>query len=838
MYKLLIIFVVPFFLCWEAFGKGCHLKFAFDKQGNLTEMSLSMKGCTLNDLDQFSRSLSGDQRDSFDNLVRDSLGLGEVKLHGERMCEVGPCIPCTVSEYGICSPYEVLPNSQFLVSIKSSEKEPPDNGRSYADYLGVPEFDPRDLPPVISRKVSESGVWNKETLTGALNLAHSIVAISQAGTTISHEGKLIKHSWDVLVLGKKQVDLRAEASLAVQKEELRQLFNRSIQEVDQAIQDTLEIGKRAQVKYKVQYGESQLNFEGIQKNVMDASDSIKSAKDKAGKAQTLTSELEKSALDAAAQTAEELERLKAGMLPRQAVKKLQQKLVGSLGSDSPEKLAKNISQIQGMAAKARNVAQKEQYKNMLRAITNSNGYVTSYAGIAGIPGNLELKTDEFSKEGRAVRQNFNEALGAIAKDERNIQEVGPEHALELLIKADKKIAEGERRIGDRLLSQARSLLDFHAGNRRIDVYQQVSFSPQARNLFSISNSHRSATGYQDYQYKKIANLFAAMNPEGLSNDAYMASQLAVRQVGNLASDRDYGDFNRALQVATTVYDFNMGVGRGLIGGAVDMVSGIGNIIMHPVDTVEGLANAIVNYDKTYDAAVKAAIDFIEELPNATPEEYGELTGRIAFEIASAFTGAGIAKQGLKVAQVAKHPAVVGAAARYGGFRGVLDSAGKMGMSKAEDIKAWAGAISDVSETRVSKIISESKRITPDSSIQSIDPDVIKFSQSSVNGAGELTASMKASGWLGDPINVVKMPDGTLIAADNTRVLAASRAGIETKAIVKSGSEGLSPEMAERFTTSAGVPKTWEEAIRYRIGKQKKAYSEKYPNGSYVTQSLD
>ncbi|EGG4121041.1 hypothetical protein SI35_24440 [Salmonella enterica] len=43
--------------------------------------------------------------------------------------------------------------------------------------------------------------------------------------------------------------------------------------------------------------------------------------------------------------------------------------------------------------------------------------------------------------------------------------------------------------------------------------------------------------------------------------------------------------------------------------------------------------------------------------------------------------------------------------------------------------------------------------------------------------------MKLNGWKGDPIDVVRMADGKLTTVDNTRVLAASRAGVKVEARV-------------------------------------------------------
>ena len=163
------------------------------------------------------------------------------------------------------------------------------------------------------------------------------------------------------------------------------------------------------------------------------------------------------------------------------------------------------------------------------------------------------------------------------------------------------------------------------------------------------------------------------------------------------------------------------------------------------------------------------------------------------------------------------------------------------MSKAEDIKNFAVATKNITKARVDKIIRVGSKIKTRNTIQEIDPDVIKFSQSSVNKTKDLVDSMKKHGWKTDkgPIDIVKMRDGTIITADNTRVLAASRAKIKVQAIVRSADETLSPEMAKRFTTRKdGVPKTWGEAIKFRINKQTKTFKETYPNGSYTTSSPD
>ncbi len=119
-------------------------------------------------------------------------------------------------------------------------------------------------------------------------------------------------------------------------------------------------------------------------------------------------------------------------------------------------------------------------------------------------------------------------------------------------------------------------------------------------------------------------------------------------------------------------------------------------------------------------------------------------------------------------------------------------------------------------------------------VTSLSPSSIRFSQSSVNGVDEIAASMRAYGWKGAPIDVVRMSDGSLTTFDNTRLLAAQRAGIDVQATVRGATEAFP---AGRWTPKSGVqPATWEDAVRARIEQQNSGFRSTYPNGSPYTGS--
>ncbi len=97
--------------------------------------------------------------------------------------------------------------------------------------------------------------------------------------------------------------------------------------------------------------------------------------------------------------------------------------------------------------------------------------------------------------------------------------------------------------------------------------------------------------------------------------------------------------------------------------------------------------------------------------------------------------------------------------------------------------------------------------------------------------------MAKNGWVGDPIDVVKMADGGLTTIDNTRVVAARTAGIDVQAVVHNADDLLPESLIERFTTKQGVPTTWGEAIELRIGKQNSGFRINNPYGSFEMEKI-
>jgi len=229
------------------------------------------------------------------------------------------------------------------------------------------------------------------------------------------------------------------------------------------------------------------------------------------------------------------------------------------------------------------------------------------------------------------------------------------------------------------------------------------------------------------------------------------------------------------------------------------------------------------------------------LPSGFVEALGNpiqlvITGIITVGLAIATGGASIAAE-LEVAMAAAGIAL-SAASAVGSIRGVLTAnemkqAAQTTHEAKKAAKFMAECIAKLTVDVINVILifmkslkgKQKKKILKETKRESntINPNDIRFSQSSVNGSSPIVESMKRNGWQGDPIDVVQMADGRLITIDNTRVVAARQARIDVQANIHAYDELLPIEYIARFTTKKGVPKTWGDAVELRIGKQKSSF---------------
>ena len=130
--------------------------------------------------------------------------------------------------------------------------------------------------------------------------------------------------------------------------------------------------------------------------------------------------------------------------------------------------------------------------------------------------------------------------------------------------------------------------------------------------------------------------------------------------------------------------------------------------------------------------------------------------------------------------------------------------------------------------------------------QTIDPTRTSFSQATVsyqkrgkdyNYDSMVSEMKKQRKWIGEPVDVVNMPGRVPTSMDNTRIMAAREAGVKVEANVHNFNDFIPIGRARTLQYEGKLPKTWGEAIQFRIKRQETqkgvptGWSQKFPDGS-------
>lgn len=190
----------------------------------------------------------------------------------------------------------------------------------------------------------------------------------------------------------------------------------------------------------------------------------------------------------------------------------------------------------------------------------------------------------------------------------------------------------------------------------------------------------------------------------------------------------------------------------------------------------------------------------------------------------------------------------GGGAIVNGIGRVFRSGPALGALDEAELAAQTAALADMAaaDTYASGEAFNYPQIASASRTAVLDADGILFSQSNVRSSlPEIVQSMRANGWQGAPIDVVEMPDGSLVAVDNTRLAAARLTGTPVQATIRGFDEAfpVARDTWNKYFSDLATgerPGTWGEAVLNRIARQPlrdplaQRWYELYPNGSPFT----
>ena len=308
-----------------------------------------------------------------------------------------------------------------------------------------------------------------------------------------------------------------------------------------------------------------------------------------------------------------------------------------------------------------NIQYKSELNQATNIIFNDNGLIKDYLEYYPKLKNYSLKTQINSVNSSNVRltlYNINSALHII-KNSYSPQSIEKAKiVIENSIKADIFYANNLKIQSNRLLDRGISSLTFYA-NKQNEIYKYRTLSVHAKNLFDVDASLKATTSYENNQIISLANGLAkelTRNTAYQSMEYYTLSNIALKKAQSRSMDSDLNKFESALDNAWAyvdiMYDVTKGVGKGAYQVAEETVTGVYQLISHPVDSVTSIYSAIQNYDKTYEIITNNIKNDINNFPNLSTEEKAKLITKSSIEIATLITPRGLLKNSVELKKIA------------------------------------------------------------------------------------------------------------------------------------------------------------------------------------------
>lgn len=139
----------------------------------------------------------------------------------------------------------------------------------------------------------------------------------------------------------------------------------------------------------------------------------------------------------------------------------------------------------------------------------------------------------------------------------------------------------------------------------------------------------------------------------LARDFYEGFDMNMLAMDRWAQSFPFSEPSELFKQQMRVLNNSLAFAKGAVDGATDMVEGLAQVVLHPIDTAEALITAVYHYDKTYEALKKSLDDNWQAYLAGTEEERSAIYGRIGFEVVSALVPVSKVAQIRRVRQASK-----------------------------------------------------------------------------------------------------------------------------------------------------------------------------------------
>lgn len=348
-----------------------------------------------------------------------------------------------------------------------------------------------------------------------------------------------------------------------------------------------------------------------------------------------------------------------GKTPEAVVYEIEKGIVSTSLSEAQKMIRKGVNLFTEYQ-KEKNPERKAEIGKVINKVFNENGVFKKYIQYYPKLKNYKLKTTvdiyNYFEVARNL-QNINHALHVMKHSYSPMTIERAERVIENALKADLLLANNLLEQAKRYTSRGYVFSIFQQ-NKQNGNFNNRKYSRFTNEYLNVDESIKAVNSYEHYYIMQTANdlSYALYLNKSLPADYQVLSQISLNQLQDSAKNNDIpkfeDDIDNAWKNIDTMSSIGSGVAKGVYQVVEDTVTGVYELVTHPVDSAIAIADALYNYDRTYSIIVDKIKSDVENFHTLSTEEKAKFITKTTLEIATLITPRGLLKNTVELKKIA------------------------------------------------------------------------------------------------------------------------------------------------------------------------------------------
>ena len=623
--------------------------------------------CTAKDLDEYEKSLKDQkQQNNFANFISKFMSgkqLDQDKTYSNMGTFLNSILPSSPSPTGVLP---TLFGTMVAIGGGSAKGNSPQSQADFEKTFGVP-FNSQNLGKYIAAGALGAAASSldftpsdSQQIAQALMGGYNVVNLIQSGTlqTIATQiGNNLALGFKAIVFGEHEPDYIADANIRVEQAAVTELYdnyrNALVDWASKINVNSYNLSVASDLEWKVIEGEqaqSQQDIQGVLDEIKANQNQIDVTKASVSTLlKTTEADLEKT------ESAWQIKEYKDGLLSQNAIDDNNLEITSQLSTASttnPLNGLDKISSLENLMFNETNPLVAAQRKNALKNFIDDNGIVIAYSTneekIKGYAFHTSF-SDTYNTPASLVRNAVNEALALkyFADTPEKLEQGNV--ALDLALEADEAYGQNRAQWGDRYVMDSMEIASYAAHDIFYNDYASTQLNANAQNTFHLNQK---ADTYEGFKTIELANSMANIIAKNPTDENFtFLSKMALAQMAESQAQGNLKSFETATKNGWFLVDCAKGVTEGLWQFTKDTVTGVVQLVNHPIDSAEAMLNAVINYRETTRVILQAIERNIARFPTMTLEEQTAFVTETAADVLTTFLPLGEVKTAAEVEKI-------------------------------------------------------------------------------------------------------------------------------------------------------------------------------------------